>query len=716
MHTQTYSPSSNSHTVIIAKKLDLKQNQIHAVEELLDAGSTVPFIARYRKEQTGSLDEVSITDIKNELLTLKEFQQRKQSILSSLEKSGKLTDSLKKQVLSAENKQILEDIYLPHKQKRKTKAEEARKKGLEPLAKRILKQDHSDPYTEAKHFVNPEKKVTSPNDAIDGALDILAETMNEHAFLRSKMRRLFQTQSIISCKSSKKENSAKYSNYFDHESKAVRTPSHRILAMMRGEKEGCLKVSVRPPEDRALAILQNIFIKQTNKKSKLILQAASDSYKRLISGSMETETRKLLKEKADDDAISVFTKNLEQLLLAPPYGEKRIMGIDPGFRTGCKMVCLDKTGTLLKFETLFPFEKSNKTGKLITTYCQKYHIESIAIGNGTAGRETETFIRTLNLPDTIETIMVNENGASIYSASEVAREEFPDLDITYRGAVSIGRRLMDPLSELVKIDPAALGIGQYQHDVDKKKLSTALQDVVTSCVNRVGVDLNTASKELLTYVSGIGPKLAQNIITHRQENGPFKNRNQLKKVSGLGAKTFEQAAGFLKIPNGNHPLDSSSVHPESYRIVEKMAKNLGIDIKALIQNKQIQKQIIPEDYITDKTGLPTLLDILKELDKPGRDPREPFADFHFKEGINSIKDVKKGMTLPAVITNITAFGAFADLGVHQDGLIHISEISDTFIKSPSDVLSLQQHVTVVVLDVDYERNRISLSMKQNTQS
>ncbi len=691
-------------------------SQVRAVSDLLEEGATIPFIARYRKEKTGSLDEVIVTTIRDRLEQLKDLDDRRATILNSLEKHGHLTDELQEKVESAETLTDLEDIYLPYKPKRRTKATIAKEKGLEPLAEAIWEQKGSDPSHLAQRYIDMEKGVMSAEDALSGARDIIAEKINEDEQARKMMRHLFSTKGILISKvaKGKEKEGAKYRDYFDWEEPIAAAPSHRILAMRRGEKEDFLNLTLLPPEDEAIGILENIFVIGTAEDSLQVKEAVHDCYKRLLSRSMETEIRLAAKERADAEAIRVFADNLRQLLLSPPLGAKRVLGIDPGFRTGCKVVCLDRQGKLLHHDTIYPHLSDRKTieaGKTVLDLCRKFEIEAIAVGNGTAGRETEAFIKNLKFSNKIQIVMVNESGASIYSASEVAREEFPDHDVTVRGSVSIARRLMDPLSELVKIDPKSIGVGQYQHDVDQGALKKSLDDVVVSCVNGVGVDINRASVQLLTYVSGLGPGLAKNIVVYRDKTGPFSSRDQLSNVPRLGPKAFEQSAGFLRIRNSLNPLDSSAVHPESYPIVNQMAGDLNCTVADLIKNPELRKKIVLSKYVTDKIGLPTLQDILNELAKPGRDPREEFEEFAFASGIEKIQDLLPGMKLPGIVTNITAFGAFVDIGVHQDGLVHISQLADRFVKNPSEVLKVHQKVTVTVLDVDLPRNRISLSMK-----
>ncbi|MFO7558111.1 MAG: Tex family protein [Desulfobacterales bacterium] len=691
-------------------------SQVRAVSDLLEEGATIPFIARYRKEKTGSLDEVIVTTIRDRLEQLKDLDDRRAAILNSLEKHGHLTDELQGKVESAETLTDLEDIYLPYKPKRRTKATIAKEKGLEPLAEAIWEQKGSDPSHLAQRYIDMEKGVMSAEDALSGARDIIAEKINEDEQARKMMRHLFSTKGILISKvaKGKEKEGAKYRDYFDWEEPIAAAPSHRILAMRRGEKEDFLNLTLLPPEDEAIGILENIFVIGKAEDSLQVKEAVHDCYKRLLSRSMETEIRLAAKERADAEAIRVFADNLRQLLLSPPLGAKRVLGIDPGFRTGCKVVCLDRQGKLLHHDTIYPHLSDRKTieaGKTVLDLCRKFEIEAIAVGNGTAGRETEAFIKNLNFSTKIQVVMVNESGASIYSASEVARTEFPDHDVTVRGSVSIARRLMDPLSELVKIDPKSIGVGQYQHDVDQGALKKSLDDVVVSCVNGVGVDINRASVQLLTYVSGLGPGLAKNIVVYRNKTGPFSSRDQLSNVPRLGPKAFEQSAGFLRIRNSMNPLDSSAVHPESYPIVNQMAGDLNCTVPDLINDPELRKKIVLSKYVTDKIGLPTLQDILDELAKPGRDPREEFEEFAFASGIEKIEDLLPGMKLPGIVTNITAFGAFVDIGIHQDGLVHISRLADRFVKNPSDILKVHQKVMVTVLDVDLTRRRISLSMK-----
>jgi len=707
---------NEAHIPKIAQELSLTPGQVQATTDLLNEGATVPFIARYRKEATGSLDEVAVTAVRDRLNQLAELDKRREAILKSLEERGQLTDELKEEVLSAETMVVLEDIYLPYRPKRRTRATVAKEKGLEPLAQRLFTQEEMDVLAEASAFVDPEKGVDSAEDALAGARDIIAEWVNEDQTARAKMRDFYSSKAVFRSKvvPGKEAEGIKYKDYFDWEEPVKTAPSHRILAMRRGEKEDYLTLRISPPEDEALQILEGLFVKGEGSAPEQVRMSVRDSYKRLLSSSMETEIRLGTKERADEEAIRVFVENLRQLLLAPPLGQKNVLAIDPGFRTGCKVVCLDRQGKLLHTETIFPLQSergaADATSKIIEM-CERFHVEAIAVGNGTGGRETEAFIRSLDLSENIQVVMVNESGASIYSASEVAREEFPDQDVTVRGAASIGRRLMDPLAELVKIDPKSIGVGQYQHDVDQGALKNSLDDVVVSCVNRVGVEVNTASKQLLTYVSGLGPQLAKGILEYRNEHGPFQSREGLKQVPRLGPKAFEQAAGFLRIRDGENALDRSAVHPESYPIVDAMAQDLGCSVLDLMRDENLRKRIDLKQYVSEKVGLPTLNDILSELSKPGRDPREQFETLRFTEGVEKIEDVKPGMKLPGIVTNITAFGVFVDIGVHQDGLVHISELSDRFVKDPAEVVKVHQKVSVTVLGVDLERRRISLSMK-----
>ena len=701
----------------IAQHLELTEAQVRETIALLDAGSTVPFIARYRKEATGSLDEVAVAAVRDTHEQLKELDARKESILSSLEKNGHWTEELAQRVQQAETLALLEDIYLPYKPKRRTRGQKAREKGLEPLAETLFAQKGASPFIEAQGYVDAEKGVETPDEALTGAMDIVAEWINENEEVRRSLRELFEKKSVISCSVAKgmEEKGAKFRDYFDWKEPLHEAPSHRILAARRGEREEVLNLSMRPAEEDAFHVLNALVLTGEKEDTTWVAEATRQSYKRLLSRSMETEARMLSKERADIDAITVFTENLRELLLSPPLGARRVMGIDPGFRTGCKVACLDSQGKLLDHTTIYPGMGERKDRDAAETVCalvKKFDIEAVAVGNGTAGRETERFVKGLGLDAQIIVTLVNESGASVYSASEVARNEFPDLDLTVRGAISIGRRLMDPLSELVKIDPKSIGVGQYQHDVDQLALKKSLDDTVVSCVNAVGVDVNRASAELLTYVSGLGPQLAKNMVAHRDENGPFLTRKAVLKVPRLGPKAFEQCAGFLRIHNGKNALDASAVHPESYAVVDAMAKDLGTTPEALIGRSDLKETLDLNRYITETVGLPTLHDICDELAKPGRDPREDFKLFNYREGVETMDDLSEGMRLPGVITNVTAFGAFVDVGVHQDGLVHISELSDRFVKNPADVVKVHQKVQVTVIGVDKDRKRISLSMKR----
>ena len=704
------------HISVIAKELDIKPHQVEAAASLLSEGATVPFISRYRKEATGSLDEVAVAAIRDRLQELEELDKRREAILKSLEERGLLTEELKGKIEAAGAMTELEDIYLSFRPKRRTRASIAKEKGLEPLALIVLEQDEQDIEAAAVPFIDPEKGVTSAQEALAGARDIIAEWVSEDQRAREAMRILYFSKGTMRSKviTGKEEEGIKYKDYFEWEEPVSKAPAHRILAIRRGESEGVLIHRVMPPEGEALAILESLFLKGEGPASEQVKTAVHDSYKRLLGSSIEAEVRLATKKRADEEAIRVFVENLRQLLLASPLGRKSVLAIDPGFRTGCKVVCLDQQGKLLHNDTIYPHfnEKgaSEAAGKL-KEICARFGIEAIAIGNGTAGRETETFVRGLGLPDSVNIVMVNESGASIYSASEAAREEFPGYDVTVRGSVSIGRRLMDPLAELVKIDPKSIGVGQYQHDVDQSALKKSLDDVVISCVNGVGVEVNTSSRQLLTYVSGLGPQLAKSIVEYRDGHGPFTSREELRNVPRLGPKAFEQAAGFLRIQDAPNPLDRSAVHPESYHIVDAMARDLGCSAGNLIQNEDLRKKIDLARYVTDKAGMPTLTDIMAELARPGRDPRQQFEAFEFASGVTKIEDVKAGMRLPGIVTNITAFGAFVDIGVHQDGLVHISELADRFVKDPAQVVKVHQKVTVNVLEVDLQRKRIALSMK-----
>jgi uncharacterized protein len=705
-----------THIPRIADDLALAAPRVEAVAQLLAEGASVPFIARYRKEATGSLDEVAVTAIRDHLQRLAELDARRETILRSLETNGHLTDELRTTVEAAATLAALEDLYLPFRPKRRTRATMAREKGLEPLAQALWAQTDQDPESLGAAYVDPEKGVANLDEALAGARDILAETVNEDPGAREAMRELFAARAVFASRvvSGKEAQGAKYQDYFDCQEPAATAPSHRILAMRRGESEDILNLSLVPPEAEALALLENLFLRGDGPDTRQVRLAVHDSYKRLLSRAMETELRLALKERADAKAIEVFAGNLRELLLAPPLGARRVLAVDPGYRTGCKLVCLDRQGKLLHHDLIYPTQSEKQAqaaAAVVRELCARFAIEALAVGNGTGGRETEAFLRGLNLPGAPPVIMVNESGASIYSASQAAREEFPDQDITVRGAVSIGRRLMDPLAELVKLDPKSIGVGQYQHDVDQKDLKQALDDVVVSCVNAVGVEVNRASAQLLAYVSGLGPQLARNIVAHRDAQGPFRSREDLRRVPRLGPKAFEQAAGFLRIPDGTHPLDASAVHPESYPVVDAMAADLGCGVGDLLARQDLRRRIDPTRYVSATVGLPTLQDILAELAKPGRDPREPFEAFQFASGITELADLRAGMRLPGIVTNVTAFGAFVDVGVHQDGLVHVSQLADRFVKDPATVVKVHQQVQVTVLDVDLERRRIALSMK-----
>ncbi len=701
----------------VARELNIKPEQVMATAELLEEGGTIPFIARYRKERTGSLDEVLIQSIRDRLEQYGEFDKRREAIVKSLQERELLDSELQAKIDATTSLSELEDIYLPFRPKKRTRATIAREKGLARLAELIAQQEISyNPTLEAANFLSEEKGVVSVEDALQGARDIIAEKISEDQKVRSSLREIFSTEAVLTSKVSKDKETegAKFRDYFDWQEPANRIPSHRLLALLRGEKEGFLKVCISPEPEKALRSIFKLYRQEFCPAWEQVRMAAEDSYKRLLSPSIENEYRKQIREKAEEEAIKVFAANLRELLMASPLGQKAVIAIDPGFRTGCKVVCLDPQGKLLEHSVIFISQSQQAreaSVKLIEQLVKKHKTEAICIGNGTGSRETESFIRSIGLPASIAVMMVNESGASIYSASEVAREEFPDHDITVRGAVSIGRRLMDPLAELVKIDAKSIGVGQYQHDVDQTRLKKGLDDVVMSCVNGIGVEVNTASKQLLSYVSGLGPQLAGNIIHYREENGPFKNRKQLKKVPRLGPKAFEQAAGFLRINNSVNPLDKSAVHPESYAVVEKMAADNACKVEDLLSNQEIRNRIKPAQYVSAEIGLPTLMDIIAELARPGRDPRQTFEIFSFAEGVNEMKDLMPGMTLPGIITNVTQFGAFVDIGVHQDGLVHISQLSDKFIKDPAEVVKVQQKVQVRVLEVDQARKRISLTMK-----
>lgn len=706
----------------IASALNVPLKGVTATVELLDEGGTVPFISRYRKEATGSLDEVQIAQIRDEIERLRQLEQRRESILKSIEAQNKLTEELRAQIMDADTLSRLEDLYLPYKPKRRTKATVAREKGLEPLALFILEQQRGSVTQEAANYISEEKGVNDVEDALSGARDIIAEMISEQAVVREEIRGLFKKTAIIKSRvvKGKEEEGEKYRDYFEWEEKLMTTPSHRMLAMRRGEKEDVLILDITVDNDEAVSLINRKVITSQGEAADQLRLAIADGYKRLLQPGIEAEMRLLTKQMAEEKAIVVFADNLRELLLASPLGQKAILGIDPGFRSGCKVVALNKEGKLLEETVIYPHEpqrRKDEAEMIVLAFCQKHGIEAIAIGNGTASRETEQFIRGIDvLPKDIPVIVVSEAGASVYSASEVAREEFASYDLTVRGAVSIGRRLADPLAELVKIDPKAIGVGQYQHDVDQGLLKNKLDEVVGSCVNAVGVELNTASKQLLSYVSGIGPALAQNIVDYRNEHGAFRSRRDLLKVPRMGEKVFELSAGFLRVRHGDHPLDKSAVHPESYHIVEKMADNLGCSIDDLIAEKSLRSKIQPAEYVTEKIGLPTLKDILAELEKPGRDPRKTFEVFSFDENVHEIKDLREGMRLPGIVTNVTNFGAFVDIGVHQDGLVHISQLADVFVDDPNKVVKVGQTVWVQVTEVDEKRKRIGLSMKGETQS
>lgn len=700
----------------ISADLNLPLTAVQKTISLLKDGATIPFIARYRKEATGSLDEVQLSAIRSLLLQYDELEKRKLSVLSSIEEQGKLTDDLRNSILTSRSATELEDLYLPYRQKRKTKASIARENGLAPLAELLLLQGSGSVQEIARPFVK--KPLLNTEEALEGARHILAEKISEHAEARAGIRALYQREGVIQSAviKAKAEEATKYKDYYNSRERLMRCPSHRFLAMLRGAEEGFLRISIKPEdEDKALQQLERRFLKGYSPSSEQVRLAINDSYHRLLAPSIETEMFRHYKEKADKEAIAVFAENLKQLLLAAPLGNKAVLAIDPGFRSGCKCVCLDRQGNLLHNETIYPHppqSQEKQAGAKIHQLCEVYKIEAIAIGNGTAGRETESFIQRLRFNKDIQVYVVSEQGASVYSASPVAREEFPEYDVTVRGAVSIGRRLMDPLAELVKIDPKSIGVGQYQHDVDQNLLKTGLDEIVERAVNAVGVNLNTASKHLLAYVSGIGPVLAQNIVSYRKENGPFRSRREIKKVARLGEKAFEQCAGFLRIPEGEHPLDNTSVHPERYALVEKMASGTGVPLKEFIRNAEVRKTVNLQKYLDDETGLPTLNDIMEALSKPGLDPRSKIQVFEFAKGITKPEHLEPGMRIPGIITNITRFGAFVDIGVKQDGLIHLSNMADRFISDPSEVVKLNQHVMVKVLEVDLVRKRIGLSLKE----
>jgi uncharacterized protein len=699
---------------IISQNLGIKETQVSNTISLLNEGATVPFISRYRKERTGSLDEVQVLNIKelNEKYT--ELEKRKETVLKTIEEQELLTPELKNRIINCFDAVELEDIYLPYKPKRRTKATIAKEKGLEPLAKIIMKQLERSIETRATSFLN--ENVKTVEDALEGARDIIAEWVNENEKARNIVRRGFELDAVITAKiiKGKEEEAEKYRDYFDWNEPLKKCPSHRLLAMRRGENEGFLRVSITPDSDKILEHLNRFFVTGLNSCADHVEIAVKDSLKRLIQPSIETEFANLAKEKADEEAIRVFAENLRQLLLAPPLGQKRILAIDPGYRTGCKIVCLDEQGNLLHNETIYPHkpqEEFKMAAKKLSSMVEMYKIEAVAIGNGTASRETEAFIKRLHFDRELRVYVVSEDGASVYSASSVARQEFPQYDVTVRGAVSIGRRLMDPLAELVKIDAKSIGVGQYQHDVDQKKLKNSLDSVVELSVNSVGVNLNTASKHLLTYISGLGPTLAENITNYRKENGPFTSRDELKKVARMGPAAFEQSAGFLRIPDAKNPLDNSAVHPESYKIVKQIAKDLKCEINDMVRNEELVSKIDFQKYVTAEVGLPTLTDIKNELLKPGRDPRKPIKIFEFAEGIRSISDLREGMELPGIVNNITNFGAFVDVGIKESGLIHVSELADRFISDPNEIVKLQQHIKVRIKEIDVARKRIQLSLK-----
>ena len=707
--------NNNTYSALIADRLGLAEQRVANTLELLDEGATIPFISRYRKERTGSMDEVQIGNINELYIKLQEVAKRKETILKTITDQGKMTPELQKRIDETWDATVLEDIYLPFKPKRRTRAQVAREQGLEPLATTILFQRERDIMNVARRYVKGDVKDIDM--ALKGAQDIIAETISENEDSRNKLRRAFERQAVITSKVVKGkeslEESQKYADYFDWSESLRRCSSHRLLAMRRGEAEGVLRVSISPDQDECISNLQRQYVRGSGECSRLVEEAVEDCYKRLLKPSIETEFANLSKEKADEEAIRVFAENLRQLLLSAPLGQKRVMGIDPGFRTGCKVVCLDAQGNLLHFEAIHPFLSNGfnpQAQRAIERMIDQYKIEAIAIGNGTASRETNEFVKSLSLGDGVRSFVVSEDGASVYSASKTAREEFPDYDVTVRGAVSIGRRLMDPLAELVKIDPKSIGVGQYQHDVDQSKLKQKLDQTVESCVNLVGVNLNTASQQLLTYVSGLGPTLAKNIVDYRREHGAFTSRKELLKVGRLGPSAFEQCAGFLRIPGATNPLDNSAVHPESYRVVEQMAHDAGCTVSQLISDKSKRDSINIKHYVSDRIGMPTLTDIMKELEKPGRDPRKGVEVFEFDENVKTVEDLMEGMELPGIVTNITNFGAFVDIGVHQDGLIHISQLADRYVKDPNEVVHLHQHVKVRVLEVDRKRNRISLKL------
>jgi protein Tex len=699
----------------IAAELNLSEHQVKSTLSLLENGATIPFISRYRKEMTGSLDEVQVSDIKIRYSKLLDIDKRRETILKSIEEQGKLTEELKQKIENAHTITELEDIYLPYKPKKRTRGMVARENGLEPLAHFIMKQHEFGILKKTREFIND--KVPDEEEALKGARDIIAEWINEHLTARNRIRTLFSKEAKISAKiiKGKETEAIKYKDYYDYSELLNRCPSHRLLAIRRAETEGFLRINIEPSDTAALQILSNLFDKQINvEASEQLTIAIKDSYKRLLSPSIETEFANLSKETADEEAIRVFAENLKQLLLEAPLGQKRILAIDPGYKSGCKVVCLDENGTLIHNQNIYPHpprSEAEMAMKQIKTLVNSFKIDAIAIGNGTASRETEFMIKRIRFDRDVKAFVVSEDGASVYSASDLAREEFPEFDVTVRGTVSIGRRLMDPLAELVKIDPKAIGVGQYQHDVDQAKLKNSLDEVTINCVNKVGVNINTASKHILTYISGLGPVLAQNIISYRSEKGPFLSRNEIKKVPRMGEKAYEQSAGFLRISAASNPLDNSAVHPESYHFVEKMAKDLKCGLTDLMKSEELRKKIDLNKYVTADVGIPTLTDIMNELAKPGRDPRNTIKFMEFDSSVRSIEDLKEGMKLPGIVTNITNFGAFVDIGVKQDGLIHISNLANEFVKNPADIVSLHQHVEVTVISLDIERKRIGLSMK-----
>ena len=715
--TETSSENTAAHARRIAQELGLAVGRAAAVVGLLDGGATVPFIARYRKEATGEMDEVQIAAVRDRLEQLRELDARRASILKSLAENGHLSPALEAAVKKAGTPTELEDLYAPYKPKRRTRATAARERGLEPLADFVFGNQDVDPAAEAAKFVSEEKGVPDAAAALAGARDIIAERVSEDKDARASCRELFEKTAVLSSAviRGKEEEGAKFRDYFEWKEPLAAAPSHRVLAIRRGEKEGFLFFRITVDEDAAVSRLERLFVRGNGGGGNAVREAVRDAWKRLLGPSLETEARLKSKEKADEEAIRVFAANAVELLMAPALGQKSVLALDPGFRTGCKLVVLDAQGKLLHHEVVFPTAGSPRqredAGTRLRVLCSQFKVQAIAIGNGTASRETELFVRECGLPADVPVVVVNESGASIYSASEAAREEFPNEDITVRGAVSIGRRLMDPLAELVKIDPKSIGVGQYQHDVNQAALKRALDDTVVSCVNRVGVEVNTASKQLLSYVSGLNAGIAAEIVAYRDAHGAFRSRGELKRVPRLGEKTFEQCAGFLRIRGGEHPLDASAVHPERYALVERMAKDLGADVSVLLADGRLRSRIRPEKYVSEDAGLPTLRDILGELEKPGRDPREKFEAFSFKEGVREISDLKEGMRLPGIVTNVTAFGAFVDVGVHQDGLVHVSQLSDRFVSNPADVVKVGQRVSVVVTEVDAARSRIGLSMK-----